>query len=790
MSAEDIETLFSVRSVVVCGSDAAEGRSFAERLALQGFEGPVVDWESEPSPDRKPIGVVLWPRHDVEMVLMRLKAHGCRSVVLIGPAASGGHDLQRARHRLRAFARRLGVRLIGPSRLGVLLPGAHLCLGNWSAMPKAGPLGLVTRSDSIAAALLGWAEEEGVGFSRIVSLGEADEADIADVIDALALDPATRAILLHLDHITHPRSALSALRAASRAKPVVVLRAGAACDPLPRSVTVAGRLASHDRVMNAAFARVGLVRAETFEALADEAEILGQDRAIPPSDPSAAPRVAIVSNGSGPAAIAADSVTTRGATLVLPKGQGRPLDLGAEATGDDFAAAVDHIANAREADIVVVLHWPAPGLDPVDFSKKLIGVAEKRSIYRPARIVVGLLGGARDTEARALLRAASVPNYPTPERAVRAALTEVSHARHQAAITRLPEPVADEARRHVSALRAWVDDQLLGQSHAVTLKGEAARPLVDVLGLDFGVVSSPSARAFLVGVTRDAIFGPVLVMAPAGRAEADVPTAIALPPLDLSLARLALGDLRLGRALIKANGKAANAIASCLVMLADIAAEVPGFAEIALDGVEFVGNRLEVASVELTLDPNLAKRAPCSDLAIQPYPRHLEQSIRLRDGRHALMRPIRPSDARVLQRLFARMTPEDRRMRLFVPLRELHDGLAARLTQIDYDREMCFVVEEPDGSGDLMAGARIVCDPDGEEAEYAVTVRSDLKGLGLGQLVLSRVLDYARERGVKRVWGSVLAENRGMLRLADRLGMKRCHDPNDRDVIRTEIAFA
>jgi acetyltransferase len=112
-------------------------------------------------------------------------------------------------------------------------------------------------------------------------------------------------------------------------------------------------------------------------------------------------------------------------------------------------------------------------------------------------------------------------------------------------------------------------------------------------------------------------------------------------------------------------------------------------------------------------------------------------------------------------------------------MRELPPELVARLTQIDYDREMALIAEDPDSPGEILGGARVSMDPDGRRAEFAVTVRTDEQGVGLGRAALEAVLDYARARGVEEVWGTILADNRRMIGLARQLGFGLRHDPDE-----------
>ncbi|HEX6011051.1 MAG TPA: GNAT family N-acetyltransferase, partial [Geminicoccaceae bacterium] len=147
--------------------------------------------------------------------------------------------------------------------------------------------------------------------------------------------------------------------------------------------------------------------------------------------------------------------------------------------------------------------------------------------------------------------------------------------------------------------------------------------------------------------------------------------------------------------------------------------------------------------------------------------------------------PIRPEDIPAVKEVFDALTPEDRRRRLFSSMREIPDEFAARLTQIDYDREMVLVALDPGDPSRFWGGARVAADADNRRAEYSVTVRSDKQGLGLGRTCLERVLDFAGKRGIEEVWGSVLAENEGMLGLAGRLGFERHRDPDAADIFFT-----
>jgi acetyltransferase len=175
---------------------------------------------------------------------------------------------------------------------------------------------------------------------------------------------------------------------------------------------------------------------------------------------------------------------------------------------------------------------------------------------------------------------------------------------------------------------------------------------------------------------------------------------------------------------------------------------------------------------------------PFDRLAIRPYPEELARSLQW-NGQLLTIRPIRPEDAPAHTVFFSKLTPEDIRLRMFVRMRELTPAQLARFTQIDYDREMAFIATRtgPDGLPETLGVARAVADPDKVKAEFAVTIRSDLSGQGLGTLLMRTLIDYCRQNGTQELVGEALAENRGILRLAARLGFARHSVPGEDEVL-------
>ncbi len=188
----------------------------------------------------------------------------------------------------------------------------------------------------------------------------------------------------------------------------------------------------------------------------------------------------------------------------------------------------------------------------------------------------------------------------------------------------------------------------------------------------------------------------------------------------------------------------------------------------------------------LALDARVRLAAPtrADRLAIRAYPRDLETTIRDAEGAVYAVRPVRPDDAGALSEFVSACAPDDIRLRFFAALRALPGQLAARLTQIDYRREMAFLALD----ADAIAGvARLAADPDDERAEFAALVRSDRKGRGLGTRLMTLLIDYARSQGIGVLFGHVMADNERMLALCAELGFTRRRDPEDGRLLIVEL---
>jgi acetyltransferase len=306
-----------------------------------------------------------------------------------------------------------------------------------------------------------------------------------------------------------------------------------------------------------------------------------------------------------------------------------------------------------------------------------------------------------------------------------------------------------------------------------------ARPDADIAGVTLHpMVTRLQARELIAGIADDQTFGPVIVFGAGGiSVEVANDKALALPPLDLATARELMSRTRVFRLLGQyRNVRAAriDTVADILTRLSQLSADFPEIREVDLnpmladtDGAVVLDARISIARFL----PEEFRAAPNTRFAIRPYPRQWESHETLRGSERLFIRPIKAEDEPALLSFLEKIDQDDIRLRFFSPLRHFSHHFIARLTQLDYGRTIAFVALDH-ASGEILGVVRLHADPDHRTAEFAILVRSDFKGRGLGTNLMNLAIRYARAEGYIAITGEVLAENKGMLRLCGELGFE------------------
>ncbi len=350
---------------------------------------------------------------------------------------------------------------------------------------------------------------------------------------------------------------------------------------------------------------------------------------------------------------------------------------------------------------------------------------------------------------------------------------------------RIGYPVALKLRSHDIAHKSDVQGVMLSLRSAREVE-QAAQAIIERVSQTYpqarvqGILVQQMARRtgtqqLRVRVEQDPVFGPLILLGEGdGDWRQDGAMAVALPPLNMALARnlvrqgLGKGAIRDHRPLYPLD---VTALSRLLVQISDLLLDCPQITELDINPLLASGSDMTLLDVSLQL-------APCQGdgegrLAIRPYPHQLESTVLLKNGDSCLFRPILPEDEPLLRQFINQVTREDLYYRYFSEINEFTHEDLAYMTQIDYDREMAFVAVRRNGIRQEIIGVtRAIADPDNTDAEFAVLVRSDLKNLGLGRMLLEKMIAYAREHGLKQLTAITMPHNRGMIVLAQKLGFE------------------
>jgi acetyltransferase len=290
------------------------------------------------------------------------------------------------------------------------------------------------------------------------------------------------------------------------------------------------------------------------------------------------------------------------------------------------------------------------------------------------------------------------------------------------------------------------------------------------------MATMPHAEELIIGISTDEIFGPVILFGKGGvEVEVAKDSSVALPPLNIPLAQDLVQRTRVWSLLQGYRNRppaAVEELVSALVKLSQIAMDFPEIRELDVNPL-YINDRGILA---LDARVRVQKAEDAVPVAIEPYPKHLERHISLDSGLALNVRPIRPEDEPALLQLIEKSSLDDLRRRFFAPIKTLPHETAARLTQIDYDREMALVAES---HGEILGVARLTADPHFETCEFAALVRTDQQGQGLGRRLMGDLIRHAHSRGLKKMIGYVMAENKGMLALCRDLGFTETASPDD-----------
>ncbi len=479
-----LNPLFAPKSVAVFGASErvdAIGQIVFQNMIESGYQGGLypINPKSPEIQGRKAyasiadigqpveLAVIATPPQTVPDIIAACGKHGVKAAVIItagfGETGPKGQALEKL---VLDNASLYGIRLIGPNCLGVMRPSIGLNATFNKGGANTGKLAFISQSGALCTAILDWAQSNDVGFSSVVSMGSSADVDFGEILDYLVSDPQTQSILLYIEGIRNARSFMSAIRAAARIKPVILVKVGRHAAGSKAAMSHTASLVGSDDVFDAAVSRAGVVRVQTIT------QLFAAAKAMASGFRPTGNRLAIVTNGGGPGVMATDRASDLGlviATLsdatierlnqVLPPNwpHGNPVDIIGDAQADRYHHAVKACLEDANVDGVLAILTPQAMTRPLDAAKAVIELANQYS--KP--LLACWMGDSQVAEARAAFTAARKPSFRTPEPAVEVFSYLSDYYRNQKLLMQMPGPLSHHLEPDVEGARMVIDGALL-----------------------------------------------------------------------------------------------------------------------------------------------------------------------------------------------------------------------------------------------------------------------------------------------------------------------------------------
>ncbi len=491
MSNRSLEKLFSPKSIAVIGASDKRnsvGRKIFKNLLHEKFKGKVYavnpkhkkvqGQRSYPSvkaiTGNIDLAVVAAPAKAVPQIIKECGEKNIHAVIVLSSGFSEtGPEGKALENQMLQFAEEFQISIIGPNCLGVMRPCHHMNATFDNNVAYPGSMALVSQSGALSAGILDWAMNKKIGFSAIVSLGNCANTDFGDILDYLAHDPHTNSILLYIEGIKKPKQFISALRAAARIKPVIVIKSGKNKAGSRAALSHTGVLIGDDDVFDTALHRAGAVRVAQIEDLFSASEILTSAKKVTGN------RLIIITNGGGAGVMAADRASELNIELaeltepmvnaldkVLPSqwSHQNPIDIIGDATPERYHTVLDICNKDENIDGILTLLVPVAMSDPLTVAKTVIRDSKKFKKI----IFASWLGEKQVKSSWKLFAKNHIPNFATPEKAVEAFSYLADYHHNQTLLMQKPAPYSDKFKPDISAAKKLFNEILSNNRFMLT----------------------------------------------------------------------------------------------------------------------------------------------------------------------------------------------------------------------------------------------------------------------------------------------------------------------------------
>jgi acetyltransferase len=490
-----LNAFFAPKSVVLFGASertSAMGQAVYKNLVGNAFNGPIYLVNPKHSlvfGERcfanvfeidQPIdlAVISAPPSRVNQIMKDCGKCGIKAVIILSAGFGGtGAHINKLEQKIQRTARHFGIRFIGPNCLGVIRPSSGLNTTFNYCSATEGSLALISQSGSLCTSILDWAQTRKLGFSAVVSIGSTADVHFEELLDYLIYDPQTKSILLYIEGINNARSFISAVKAASRVKPVLVMKVGRHGLSKQTAKIRTGIISGEDDVFNAVLRQAGAVRGYKVNDLFVAATVLSKDKRLKGDN------LVIITNGAGPGAIAADRAidldlklftlnekTKETLSEFLPSywSQDNPIDIMGDASPERYKKTLSVCFNDPEINGMIIILTPQVMTEPLKVARDIAEFAKD-----PNKVIIAcFMGGDYVSSARLLLEQNNIPTFQTPEAAIEAFSYLRSFATNQKLLMQVPEPLQKENQINPESCKGIIQ-KALSQNRTVLTKLES-----------------------------------------------------------------------------------------------------------------------------------------------------------------------------------------------------------------------------------------------------------------------------------------------------------------------------
>lgn len=498
MSVLNLHKMFNPESVSLIGASANKGSLgyvVMKNLMAGGFQGPILPvnpkyksvsgvhtYQNIASLPLAPdLAVICTPAKTIPGIITELGERGTRAVVVLSAGLREKIDEKTLEQHTLDAAKSYGLRILGPNCVGLLIPSIGLNASFAHTNSLNGNLALVSQSGALCTTILDWAKYRSIGFSYFISLGDSADVDFGDLLDYLGSDQSTQGILLYIESVKQARKFMSAARATSRNKPVIVVKSGRVAEGAKAAASHTGALAGSDEIFDAAIRRAGMLRVYTINNLFDAVETLARTRPIKGN------RLIILTNGGGPGVLATDSLITSGGRLaelssetiqaldnLLPPtwSKANPVDIIGDGDVDRYVNTLKVLLKDPNFDAILVMLVLSAVVDNEEVAKAV--TEEIKKTNKP--VLTCWMGEDGVAEARLIFEQAGIPSYETPDSAVWAFLQIVEYGRNKECLMETPPSVTEDFEPDRATVRKVIKS-VLDEKRNILMEPEAKKIL-------------------------------------------------------------------------------------------------------------------------------------------------------------------------------------------------------------------------------------------------------------------------------------------------------------------------